>query len=431
MGVITSQQCFSEDWQRINPDYAVYLPSRAPYHPEAADHTMVDYTPGGDLLAIWTSAFEFRGVDQSIAFSRSTDGGVSWSARGIVSGPGPREGQKSQWGFPVVSSSGRIYVFYNKSTGIGYGAFLECKYSDDDGHTWIDGGVEIPYRRTKWDHPDPKVQSNCIIWQKATRDSKGRQVVPLTHGTHAYVKPHLNAGGIGGTSRFLSDLGETRCEFLRFDNIDEGPDPKELELTWLPDDEDLVSVPMTAEPWASAGYSFCQEPGLVLLPDGRLFTEMRTANGDIWYTVSDDDGHTWRETEVLRYRDGGDRMLNPISPSPMYRFEDGRYLIFLQNHDGYGYGGIGPLDLNSRRPQFLAVGEYREGAHQPVWFSEPMLFCDTEMVGVFPDNMYWLSFYSSMTERGGRRILWYTDRKLFFLGRDITDEMLAGLAVPE
>ena len=116
------------------------------------------------------------------------------------------------------------------------------------------------------------------------------------------------------TARFdiyRSILGETRCEFLRFDNIDEGPDPKDLELTWLPDDEDLVSVPMTAEPWASAGYSFCQEPGLVLLPDGRLFTEMRTANGDIWYTVSDDDGHTWRETEVLRYRDGGDRMLNP------------------------------------------------------------------------------------------------------------------------
>ena len=53
------------------------------------------------------------------------------------------------------------------------------------------------------------------------------------------------------------------------------------------------------------------------------------------------------------------------------------------------------------------------------------------MVGVFPDNMYWLSFYSSMTERGGRRILWYTDRKLFFLGCNITDEMLAGLTVPE
>ena len=257
---------------------------------------------------------------------------------------------------------------------------------DDDGHTWIDGGVEIPYRRTKWDHPDPKVQSNCIIWQKATRDSKGRQVVPLTHGTHAYVKPHLNAGGIGGTSRFLSDLGETRCEFLRFDNIDEGPDPKELELTWLPDDEDLVSVPMTR---GAVGVG-----RLLVLPGARPGAAARRP-------TLHRDAHGKRRTSGTRsptttgtrggrqrccaYRDGGDRMLNPISPSPMYRFEDGRYLIFLQNHDGYGYGGIGPLDLNSRRPQFLAVGEYREGAHQPVWFSEPMLFCDPGgWVGVFP-----------------------------------------------
>ena len=431
MAVITSQQCYSDDWQRTEPDYAVYLPPKAPYHAEAADHTMVIHTPGGDLLAVWTSAFEFRGVDQSIAFSRSTDGGVSWSARGIVSGPGPREGQKSQWGFPVVSNAGRIYVFYNKSTGIGYSAFLECKYSDDDGYTWIDGGVEIPFRRTKWDHPDPIVQPGCIIWQKSTRDSKGRQIVPLSHGTHPYVKPMLSGSSIGGTAKFLSELGEMRCGFLRFDNIDEGPDPKDLKLTWLPDDEDLIPVPMTAEPWASEGYSFCQEPALVLLPDGRLFTEMRTANGDIWYTVSDDDGHTWRESEVLRFKDGGERMLNPIAPTPMFRFEDGRYIIFLQNHDGFGYGGIGPLDLNSRRPQFMSVGEFREGAHQPVWFSEPLLFCDTHMVGVFPDNMYWLSFYSSFTEHEGKRVLWYTDRKIFFLGRNITDELIEGLTVPK
>ena len=62
----------------------------------------------------------------------------------------------------MVSSAGRIYVFYNKSTGFG-GAYIECKYSDDDGHTWVDGGVEIPYRRTRWDHPDPKVPPGCII----------------------------------------------------------------------------------------------------------------------------------------------------------------------------------------------------------------------------------------------------------------------------
>ena len=30
----------------------------------------------------------------------------------------------------------------------------------------------------------------------------------------------------------------------------------------------------------------------------------------------------------------------------------------------------------------------------------------------------------------GERIFWYTDRKIFVLGRYITDEMLAGLTIP-
>ena len=140
------------------------------------------------------------------------------------------------------------------------------------------------------------------------------------------------------------------------------PDPKDLKLTWLPDDEDLIPVLVSFEPHRSKGYSFSQEPGLVLLPDGRLFTAMRTANGQVWYTVSDDHGHSWRETEILRFKDGGDPVLNPIAPTPIFRLEDGRYILFHQNHDGFGYGGRGPLDLNSRRPQFLSVGEFREGS---------------------------------------------------------------------
>ena len=225
---------------------------------------------------------------------------------------------------------------------------------------------------------------------------------------------------------------EFRCEFLRFENIDDGPDPKDVQVTWLPEDENLIQVPVSFEPQASDGYTFCEEPGLVLLPDGRLFAEMRTANGELWYTVSDDaEALTWRPTEVLRFKDGGEPMLNPNSPSPMYRLDDGRYLLLFQNHDGWGYGGKGPLALESRRPQFLAVGEYRPGAHQPVWFSEPLLLFDTHKVGVFPLYMWWLSMYSSLTERDGRRILWYTDRKLFSLGKYITDEMLAPLTVPE
>ena len=306
---------------------------------------------------------------------------------------------------------------------------LRCRYSDDDGHTWIDGGVDIEYRRTPIDHPDPSVPPMGIVWQKPIRDAKGRHVVALTRWAAQFITPKPYVPHMGDRPNGM--FREYRCEFLRFDNIDDGPHPRDVQITWLPEDENLIQVPVSFEPQASEGYTFCEEPGLVLLPDGRLFAEMRTANGELWYTVSDDaEALTWQPTEILRFRDGGEPMLNPNSPSPMYRMDDGRYLLLFQNHDGWGYGGKGPLALESRRPQFMAVGEYRPGAHQPVWFSEPLLLFDTQKVGVFPLYMYWLSMYSSLTERDGRRILWYTDRKLFALGKYITDEMLAELTVP-
>ena len=75
----------------------------------------------------------------------------------------------------------------------------------------------------------------------------------------------------------------------------------------------------------------------------------------------------------------------------------------------------------------MAVGEYRPAARPPVWFSRPELLFDTQNIGVFPFYMKWLSMYASVTEVNGERILWYADRKVFGLGRYITDEMLAPL----
>ena len=429
MPVEGDYECYSDDWQRTNPDLVLNLPTQPPHYSEHQDHVLVDYTPGGDLLAIWTMAFAASGDDMDVYFARSSDHGRSWTAPAHIHEPGPQAGHISSFGFPVMSKSGRIYVYYNRSKGIGQNIFnsvLRCRYSDDDGHTWMDGGVEFEYRRGKWDNPDPKVPPMGIVWQKPIRDAMDRHVVALTRTTAQAVKPQTDASHMGGGPNF----GECRSEFLRFDNIDEGPDPKDVKVTWLPDDEDLVWVPVTFEPQASQGFTFCQEPGLVLLPDGRLFTEMRTANGQLWYTVSDDHGHSWRPTEIMRYRDDGEAMLNPIAPSPMYALEDGRYLVFLQNHDGFGFGGRGPLNLNSRRPQFLSVGEFRPNAHQPVWFSQPLLLFDTDNVGVYPLYMRWLSMYASLTERNDHRIFWYTDRKIFALGRYISDEMLAPLTVP-
>ena len=169
--------------------------------------------------------------------------------------------------------------------------------------------------------------------------------------------------------------------------------------------------------------------GIALLPDGRLWMNMRTVTGCMWYTVSDDHGHSWRPTEPLLYRDGGQRMLHVKSPDPIYRLKDGRYLLFYANRDGHD-GDTGPWDMEARRPVCIAVGEFRPDAYQPLWFSEPKLLMDTERVRVGTQNLMMMAMYSSLTELGGRRIVWYADRKQFVVGKDIPDDMLADMTVP-
>ena len=96
----------------------VPAPSVPPYYPEAADHVLVDYTPGGDLLAIWTMGLEPNRRDFNVVYARSMDGGVNWTSPTPIHEPGAL-GHTSQFGWPVISKTGRIYCFYNRTVGIG------------------------------------------------------------------------------------------------------------------------------------------------------------------------------------------------------------------------------------------------------------------------------------------------------------------------
>ena len=204
---------------------------------------------------------------------------------------------------------------------------------------------------------------------------------------------------------------DSRSELMRFDNIDKGPHPKDLRITWLPED-DSISVACPIEPEKSKGYSLCEEPAVVLLSDGRLLMIVRTVTGYTWYTVSDDDGASWRPTEVLRYYENGPKVPHPKDTAPLYRLSDGRYLLFYHNHDGYGYGASGPWDMDARRPMFLAVGEFRPDSHQPIWFSDPKLLYDSDGVKIGPGSgeieggRFWLSMYGTFIEHKGQRQLW-------------------------
>ena len=150
----------------------------------------------------------------------------------------------------------------------------------------------------------------------------------------------------------------------------------------------------------------------MLLPDNRLFMVLRTLSG-VWYSVSEDDGATWRDTEPLRYHDEGETIPYPYSPTPLFALKDGRFLL---------QGGRWPITFS--------MGKSRHKAHQPIWFSQPKKFAANEGGAGDISNRGEIGTYSSLTEDNGRRILWYPDRKLFLLGRYVSDRWLSDLEVP-
>jgi hypothetical protein len=421
--------CYTTEWKRTKPDYVLYLPTEPLGNDGDNEHLLVLETPKGALLATWSQGTYEMSRDYRTVSSRSEDGGASWSKPTMVVGPTDHPGFTAAFAVPIASRKGRLYLVFNKHLGVidasfSTSAVLRCIYSDDDGFTWKEGGDLQVRSRPEYDHPDPEAPKNIIFWQLPIRDAKDRPIVGFTRWSSLSRFPMAN-----GSQGWYPD---SRSEFLRFENIDDAPEPKDLRLTWLPEG-DSISVPCPFEPYTARGYSLAEEPAMVLLPDDRLFVVMRTITGSLWYTVSEDaDAKRWRKAEVLCYRDGGDKILHPKNPAPLYRLLDGRYLLFFQNHDGTKYGGKGPGDTAARgAPMFCSIGEYRPEAHQPIWFSPPWMFCNAENIAVGPGNgileggRTWLSFYGSMSFQKGRQILWYPDRKHFLLGRNITPEMLA------
>ncbi len=416
----------SEEWKRSNPDITVFLPTG--YHDGDNEHFLVFEAPGSDeLLALWTqSSVEGHG-DNRLVLARSYDQ-ERWSDPVTLAGcPAGKEGKQASWGFPVVADNGRIFVFFTKEIenyDIRQGSgTIGVLYSDDNGFEWTEG-PDIPFPRDeRYDHPDPEVPPNWIVWQKPVRDSRGRWIVGYTRTSSNAKIPQPNKNWLDRDSR---------SAFIRFENIAEGPDPAELKLTWLPEDGSGLEVAHKVYPEISVA----QEPALALLPDGRLFTIMRTMTGYIYYSVSGDDGESWRKPEPLRYRDGGLPLEHPMAPAPIYALEDGRFLLLFNNNPGIK-GEYNQFRRNwdrnqsnhLRNPSFISVGEFRPGAHQPVWFSRPKMFADTEGVVFGPKGTASIAMYPSLTEKDGTRVIWYPDRKHFLLGRKVTDEWLKGLTI--
>ena len=429
---MVSRETLEQRARLTKPDYITHIPevgdrdvASFPDH----QHFLVFDGPDGSPMAVWTLT-RTPGMVNSTLFARSEDEGLTWSAPEVIAGPKDESDPTpmTNWAFPMVSEAGRIYVLWNQGQGVrGWIEFhtgtMSGMYSDDCGRTWS-APQDIPMPKSPYDDPEGKTPGEWIVWQVPERDSQGHHFVGYTRWVNRAV------AGLEETADWTEI--ESVCEFMRFVNLDERPEPRDLDVRYSAWGDRALRVPHRLHPHVSVA----QEPSLVRLPDERLFCAMRTCTGYLWWSQSEDDGQTWTNPRPLLYHDHGRPLLNPVGSAPIYRLSDGRYVIFYHNNrGGRDLGGIN--DATPREPLYLSVGEYRPSADQPLWFSPPRLFMATQGIG--RDNVKRepgqaqsgsLSMYSSFTSRSGNDVLWYPDSKFFLLGRKVTPELLEGLEVP-
>jgi hypothetical protein len=420
--------------RRTQPDYIVYVPGSfdGSTHDGHNEHFLVFDGPDGSLMAIWTQNINAPdgSVGNRIVFARLTDEGVTWSPPKHLAGPiTPQDpAHMASWGFPMVSKSGRIYVLYNRNQGNSgwiqmHTGTMEGIYSDDNGATWSQP-QNIPMPQSIYDDPKGQIPAEWIVWQSPTRDLKGGYFVGYSHWVN---KAKATLKKVESWTQI-----ESVVEFMRFENVDAHPEPKDLRVRYSAWGEKALRVPHFKYPLLS----IAQEPSLVRLPDKRLFCVMRTNSGYIWYSLSDDDGETWCSPRPLLRKDHGLPILQPVGCCPIYQLADGRYVLL--HHNNRGNIDAKPEATHSpRRPAFIALGEFRPGADQPIWFSDSKQLMDTDGLrydGTPPvegkHGSTDVGVYSSFTIRKGNNVLWHPDRKFYLVGKRITAGFLADLAVP-
>ena len=391
--------------QRTSPDIVVYNPGTLDRSTETTgnEHFLVERIAPGRLIAVWTqSGFEGES-NQRIVFSRSADDGLTWTGPRILAAADPsRNVGMASWGFPVVSRSGRIYVFFSRHMGVNdfythMAGRLSVMCSDDEGETWTEP-VYLVVPRSIYDHADASVPPNIICWQKPLR---------LSHGRHFT--------GFTRWSTRSQEL-ESVVEFLRFENIDEDPSPADIAITFYHSDEHALRLGKRL-----------QEPSIVPLPDGRLFCAMRTDLGYPAWSVSTDQGETWSAPQPLGPHDGAEPFTHPLSPCPIYEVAPGKYVFFYHNRPGSDLQGMRerPYSAEFRRPIWMTFGGFDPAANQPVTFSRSRMWMDNDGVALLRSDF---ALYSSVTPTPKGLMLWYPDRKFFLLGRELELAFLESLS---
>jgi sialidase-1 len=272
-------------------------------HPRSSEGSFVSLKSGRIMFCY--SQFNGGGHDDSpsaVARMYSDDGGRSWTAPEIVVPTGDNRNLMSV--SLLRLASGKIALFYlAKKNG-----WLDCRpyvrISTDEGATWGPATLVIPA-------PGYFELNN----DRAVQLSSGRLVLPVSYYRSTGTKDEQSSW-------------DSRAIILWYYSDDEGATWKEA-ATW----------------WASPApsKSGLQEPGLVELKDGTLFSWSRTDMGTQYGFRSKDRGVNWSAPEPTVLR-------SPESPASIKRLPNSGTLVAVYND----HSGQFPFQPKKRTPLIVA-----------------------------------------------------------------------------
>ncbi|MFI5356299.1 MAG: sialidase family protein [Opitutales bacterium] len=281
----------------------------SPAHPRNSEGSFVTLQSG--RIVTYYSQFGSGDQDEDsseIAEIHTDDLGRTWSAPTVV----VRRGQiPNLMSVSVLRlASGRIALFYCEKY-----SRLNChpvrRVSADEGATWSEPVRVVPA-------PGYFVLNNDRVIQTGT----GRLIVPV-----AFQRSRKDTDD----SR---DVGDGRAIALWYYSDDEGATWTETETWW--------TLPM-------ASIAGMQEPGVVELADGSLYSWARTDQGTQWACRSQDGGRTWTPPAPTT-------LLSPISPASIKRLPGSSALLAVYNdHSGRFPFKPNPNLYISRTPLVVAL----------------------------------------------------------------------------
>ena len=334
-------------------------------------------TKDGNWLCVETTGPGVEGVaGQHIVAIISEDKGNTWSELIDIE---PTTGPLASWATPLVTPSGRVYVFYNYNGENITIRRADCegwycyKFSDDHGRTWSER-YRLPMRLTDADRNNDYQGKHQLFWGIDQ---------PVTFGNTAVF-------GFTKIGR-ESDYGLSEGWFFRSDNILTEQDAGKIEWQLLPDGEAGLR--------ALEHGSVQTEHNIVPLSNGDLYCVYRTTMGYPCHAYSRDGAHTWTKPVALSYTPGGRTVKNPRACPRVFKTSHGKYLFWFHNHSSGGWFG--------RNPVWMTGGVEKDGF---IHWSQPEIILfhpDPPDRGV-GDGLGWLGMsYPGFVEQDGR--YWVTE----------------------